>query len=311
DRYLDTSKAKVAGITRKNVTTKSLDATINLNNPAVEAKPGAAPNGADYVTLYNGPRAGKALQSLSFSGAKTLAPQPLLWTSTSATPDPLATAPVLWSGNRSNLDAAAVTSVAVPVTDPTLTFNEQHLAEEGYDYAYTIVSTDGGATYTPLANSNTADGPLGPALNGDSAGFATQTFDLTPYAGKTVLLGFRYVSDGGTNDGGWYVDDVKVGSTVVSDGSSLAPFQSPTQVKATTVHNWFIRLVGLDAHHNQARFARYSGKFDVALKAADLRGFAAYPLVVAIVSYDEPTEQVQQYAPYVLKLNGATLAGGS
>jgi len=32
--------------------------------------------------------------------------------------------------------------------------------------------------------------------------------------------------------------------------------------------------------------------------------------VVAIVAYDEPTEQVQQYAPYTLTANGATQAGG-
>jgi hypothetical protein len=70
--------------------------------------------------------------------------------------------------------------VTVLAASPTLTFSEQHLAEEGYDHAYTIVSTDGGTTYTPLANANTADGPLGPALNGDSDAFATQTFDLTP-----------------------------------------------------------------------------------------------------------------------------------
>jgi hypothetical protein len=33
--------------------------------------------------------------------------------------------------------------------------------------------------------------------------------------------------------------------------------------------------------------------------------------VVAIVAYDEPTEQVQQYAPYTLKVNGVTQPGGS
>ena len=127
--------------------------------------------------------------------------------------------PTLWSGNASNLDSAAVTPVTVPADNPTLTFIERHLAEEGYDYAYTVVSTDGGKTYTPLANANTVDGPLGPALNGDAAGFATQTFDLRAYAGQTILIGFRYVSDGGVNDGGWYVDDIKVGATLVSDGS--------------------------------------------------------------------------------------------
>ena len=29
------------------------------------------------------------------------------------------------------------------------------------------------------------------------------------------------------------------------------------------------------------------------------------------MAYDEPTEQVQQYAPYTLKVNGAAQPGGS
>ena len=33
--------------------------------------------------------------------------------------------------------------------------------------------------------------------------------------------------------------------------------------------------------------------------------------MVAIVGYDDPTEQVQQYASYTLTANGATQAGGS
>ena len=56
--------------------------------------------------------------------------------------------PVLWSGNANNLDAGAVTSVAVPTTDPTLRFLAKYGAEFGFDYGYVIVSTDGGQTYT-------------------------------------------------------------------------------------------------------------------------------------------------------------------
>ena len=66
-----------------------------------------------------------------------------------------------------------------------------------------------------------------------------------------MLLGFRYVSDGGVNEGGWYVDDVTVGATLVSDGSSLAPFDSPTEIHPTEVANWNVRLVGIDAGKRQ------------------------------------------------------------
>ncbi len=313
DRYVDNAKAKVSGRPRSAVTAYSLNATVNLDNPAAYIKGGAAPNGADYVALRNakgGTLAGRTLTSLSFRGARTLAPQPLRWTSTSVTPSVPAAAPVLWSGNASNLDSGAIASVTVPTANPTLTYSEQHLAEQGYDYAYTVVSTDGGKTYTPLANANTVPGPLGPALNGDSDAFATQTFDLTPYAGQTVLVGFRYVSDGGVNDGGWYVDDVTVGGTLVSDGSNASVFSSPTQISPIVVANWHIRLVGLDKAAHTAKIATYNSRV-FALDKGDLKAFAKYPLVVAIVSYDDPTEQVQQYAPYSLVVNHVTQPGGS
>ncbi len=313
DRYVGgTAGGTVTGVGKGAITTKSLNATVNLLNPTAYAKPGAAPNGADYVGLRGngaGFLRGGQLKDVTFSGATTLAPLPLLWTSVSDAPGRTGN-PTLWSGNSTNLDSAAVTPVAVPAGSPTLTFTEKHLAELGYDYAYTVVSTDGGKTYTPLANANTVAGPLGPALNGDSADFATQTFDLTPYAGKTVLLGFRYVSDGGVNDGGWYVDDVKVGSTAISDGSSLAPFKSPTQVRATQVANWHVQLIGLDQAGHRAHVSSFDGRTSFTLSADKLAQFDGYPLVVAVVAYDEPTEQVQQYASYALTVNGVLQPGG-
>src|SRR4029453_8307301 len=114
------------------------------------------------------------------------------------------------------------------------------------------VSTDGGATYTPIAGDKTVAGPLGPAINGTPTGFEPHTYDLSAYAGQTILLGFRYVSDGGVNEGGWLIDDITVGGTTVSDGSSLEPFDSPTEIKPTAVNNWNFKLIGLDEQHNFA-----------------------------------------------------------
>jgi hypothetical protein len=302
---------KLNGYSANKVTTKSLNAAVNLNNPAAYAKPGAAPNGADYVQLKKDGQVltGNALDSVTFHGAASLEPQPLKWTAVTTAPGREGN-PTLWSGNQSNLDSAAVTQVTVPAGDPTLTYTERHLAEEGYDYAYTTVSTDGGETYTPLSNANTVAGPYGPALNGDTATFATQTFDLTPYAGQSILIGFRYVSDGGVNDGGWYVDDVTVGGTLVSDGSDASVFQSPTQVHPIQVANWNVRLVGLDSAGHRGAIRQYDGATSFSLGRNTLKPFQGYPTVIAIVGYDDPTEQVQQYAPYTLTANGATQAGG-
>jgi bacillopeptidase F (M6 metalloprotease family) len=215
----------------------------------------------------------------------------------------------LWSGNESNLDATAVVPVTVPVDNPTLTFDERHLAEPTYDYAYTVVSTDGGATYKPLANANTVDGPSGPALNGDAAAFTNQSFDLKAYAGKSILIGFRYVSDGGTNDGGWYVDNVKVGGTLVSDGSDASVFKSSTQIRPVKVAAWNLKLVGLDTAKHKVLVRTYD-KRTVEAGKAKLKAFRSYPRVVAIVSYDEPTEQYQPAALYTLTVNGVVQPGG-
>jgi hypothetical protein len=315
DKFLDDSKHSVMlGIPKSRVTSKSLKASVNLANPASYITPGAAPNGADYVTLQKADGkafSGKDLSKLSFSGATTLPTLPLAWTVVTNDPDRSGN-PVLWSGNNSSTDAAMVTPVTVPTTDPTLRFLAKYGAEATYDYGYVSVSTDGGATYTPIAGDKTVDGPLGPGLNGTTAGFEPHTFDLSAYAGQSVLLSFRYVSDGGVNEGGLLVDDITLGGTTISDGSSLAPFDSPTEILPITVHNWNVRLVGLDAKHHVGLQVAFNGKKSINLttRSPELLALKLFPQVIAIVAYDEPTEQVQQYAPYKLTVNGVVQPGG-
>ncbi|NUW34240.1 immune inhibitor A [Nonomuraea sp. SMC257] len=309
----ESSRGVMLGVPKKRVTTTSLRSTVNLDNPASYKTAGAAPNGADYVPLQKAD--GKVLRgvdvrSLSFEGAKTLPPQPLAWTVVSDDPD-RAGNPVLWSGNASNLDAAAVTKLTVPTADPTLRFLAKYGAEAGFDYGYVVVSTDGGATYTAIAGDHTVTGPLGPAVNGTTTGFQPHTYSLAAYAGKEILLGFRYVSDGGVNEGGFRIDDVTVGGTAVSDGSSLEPFDSPTEIYPTPVANWNVRLVGLDDKHQVALQVESDGRRTITLNRLQLAVLAPFPKVVAVVAYDDPTEQVGQYAPYTLKVNGVTQPGGA
>ncbi|MEV8515342.1 choice-of-anchor J domain-containing protein [Dactylosporangium sp. NPDC051484] len=301
----------VLGADKKNVTSKSLRSTVNLANPQSYSVPGAAPNGADYVLLQkNGTTlSGKDLRSLNFSGAKTLPTLPLAWTLVGNDPDRAGNS-VLFSGNANNTNAAAVIPVTVPATDATLTFLAKYGAELGYDYGYVQVSTDGGSTYTSIPGDKTVPAPLGPGLNGTTNGFEQHTFDLSAYAGKSILLSFRYVSDGGVNEGGLLLDDIKLGGTLLSDGSSLAPFKSPTQIKPTTVKNWNVKLVGIDEARAFAWQFEYNGKDNLQLNWIQLALLSLFPKVVAIVAYDEPTEQVQQYAPYTLTVNGVVQPGG-
>ncbi|TCO62354.1 choice-of-anchor J domain-containing protein [Actinocrispum wychmicini] len=301
------------GVPKSRVTSKSVRSTVNLANPTSYATPGAGPNGADFVQL-RGPNGtvlrGCDLRSITFEGVRTLPPLPLTWSLVTNDPDRPGNS-VLWSGNSSNLNATAVTSVAVPTTDPTLRFQAKYGAEFGFDYAYVVVSTDGGATYTAVKGDKTGDAPLGPGLNGTTNGFEPHTFDLSAYAGKTVLLGFKYVSDAGTNEGGFKVDDVTIGGTQVSDGTSLASFKSPTQIKPADVHNWNVRLIGIDENHSVALQLDFNGKPSLKLNPLQVALLSVFPKVVAVVAYDEPTETINQYASYTLKVNGVTQPGGA
>jgi hypothetical protein len=174
-----------------------------------------------------------------------------------------------------------------------------------------VVSTDGGKTYTAIAGDKTIDAPLGPGLNGTTTGFEPHSYDLSAYAGQSVLLGFRYVSDGGVNEGGLLVDDVTIGGTAVSDGSSLNAFDSPTEISPIQVNNWNLRIVGFDEQHAVALQAEINGQDNFKLNQLQLLFFSLFPKVAVLVAYDEPTEQVQQYAPYTLKINGVTQVGGA
>ncbi|MEV7225572.1 choice-of-anchor J domain-containing protein [Polymorphospora sp. NPDC051019] len=300
------------GVPKGRVTSPSLRSTVNLANPAANITPGAAPNGADFVPLQkaNGQvLRGRDLRSVKFNGSPSLPAVPLAWTLVDNDPDRPGNS-VLWSGNGNSLDVGAIASVAVPTTDPTLRFLAKYGAEAGYDYGYVVVSTDGGATYTAIAGDKTIDGPLGPSLNGTTNGFEPHSFDLSAYAGQTILVGFRYVSDGGVNEGGLLVDDVTVGGTTVSDGSSLAAFDSPSEIRPTDVHNWNVRLIGINEQLNLTWQFEFDGKDNFSVGWAQLLLLSAFPKVVAIVAYDEPTEQVTQYAPYQLTVNGVVQPGG-
>jgi hypothetical protein len=310
DGIVGAKNGSVKGIAKGRVTSPSLNSTVNLDSPASYAAAGAPANGADYVALRDGSGQilnAKGLKSLSFQGADTLVPEALKWTSVADPPDHTANA-AIWSGNTSNLDASAVTQVTVPTANPTLTYSELHLAEATFDYAYTVISTDGGVTYTALANANTVAGPQGPALNGDGE-WGTQTFDLSAYAGQQVLIGFRYVSDGGVNEGGWYVDDVNVGGTVINDGTTTTPFSSTTQIRPVPVHAWNVRVVGVDTAKHKVLVKNFS-KASFSMGTSALAPFRAYPQVVVLVAYDEPTEQYQPQALYTLTANGVVQPGG-
>ncbi|HEX3003149.1 MAG TPA: hypothetical protein VHO27_02990 [Angustibacter sp.] len=317
-----------------------LYAGIDWSWPGSYDSPGAPPNGSDYVQATRGTKVLQAheLRNLYFKGDATYTPDPLAWTVDPTAHDGGA---ALYSGSGNDLDQAAVTTVTVPTDNPTLSFSTKFNIEYGWDFAMVQVSTDGGKTYTSLANGDTTtdhdpdaqssavaqlpgftgvSGTPNPADYTDPVQptWQTETFDLSKYAGKTIQLSFRYMTDaaqeGNNGDGsaaGWWVDDVTVGGTTVSDGSSVADFQSATQVYPTPVSGWSLQLVGWDDHKKV-----YLGKIKL------YRGMAYVPQkqlrkmlgnarqVGVIVTVDDPSESANKNALYTLKVNGVTQPGG-
>ncbi|RNL63143.1 peptidase M6 [Nocardioides marmoriginsengisoli] len=329
-------KHTIRGGVFKWLTIASMNAKINWDNAQAYSTPGAPPNGSDYVRLRkaNGSYLGaKDLRSLTFDGASTLAPTPVEWTESATPPDATtdtttcdntgngAGPAALYSGCGENLDRSIVRSVAVPSGGATLSFDALWDAEDQWDYGFVQVSADGGKTWQSLATADTTTehdpGAVAavvenlPGFTGDSGSWKTETADLSAYAGKNVLVGFRYITDSGVNEAGFWVRNIKVGATELP--STLAGWQTISQANPTKVAGYTVQLVAYDGRgRSWYTSVKLNSAFDGRLNAFDLfrkLGFRA-TTVGAIVTQDDPTESVTQYARYQLKVNGVLQPGG-
>jgi hypothetical protein len=106
------------------------------------------------------------------------------------------------------------------VPTATLVFQNWYEIENGWDYGYVLASADNGATWDFLetiytSTANPYGNSYGPGLTGtsgrsDSAEWAEQRTDLTPYAGGNVLIRFEYITDDAVYEDGWAIDDIAV-----------------------------------------------------------------------------------------------------
>jgi hypothetical protein len=314
----------------------SMDAKINWDNTQAYDSPGAPPNGSDYVRLrgaHGGYLSADQLRSVSFDGASTLEPTPVEWQEDATPPDATTdettcgtiaagSGPAaLWSGCGANLDRSIVRPVTVPSGGGSLTFDALWDTEEGWDFGFVQISTDGGKTWQSLATADTtSDHDPGavssvtaqmPGFTGDSGSWRSETADLSAYAGKDVLIGFRYITDPGLNEAGFWVRNIAVGGTPVP--STLDGWQTITQVSPTPVAGYTVQLVGYDGRGRPSVVRMHlDPAFDGRLSGPSLsrRLGAGSTILGAIVMQDDPTEAVTQYARYTLKANGVTQPGG-
>ena len=134
-----------------------------------------------------------------------------------------------WSGSGDDLDNSMSRQVTLPAGSSELSFQARWDIEDcgadPCDYAY--VEVQDGSTWTAIPGSITKAAE-GNGIDGVQATWTNATFDLSAYAGKTVGLRIRYVTDGAAqgNDvnlpNGIFVDDLKVtsgGTVVFADGA--------------------------------------------------------------------------------------------
>jgi immune inhibitor A len=116
--------------------------------------------------------------------------------------------------------------------------------EEGYDYASLIASKDGGATWESVPT-NLSNSPVEKnSIDGFSNGWVDLTADLSAYQGD-VMLGFRYVTDGGVSEAGFMVDDIAItgyelDGAETDTGWTYAGFRSTTGIEQKQYSHYYI-----------------------------------------------------------------------
>ena len=204
--------------------------------------PGVPPFGTDFIELGWSTALQSGSSVITFDGDET--PMSTFWSVVSAaqiyTPTGAVSDDVLYSGHHDLEDNFMVFGPVAVAADDLLSFDSFFNIEEAWDYGFVQATTDlmGMSGWASLglpdtmsdteANAHPIIVDNVPGFSGLAEGWSHRTFDLgSAYAGQSILLAFRYSTDwasGGndeTSPPGWAIDNVAVGSTLLSDGSVM------------------------------------------------------------------------------------------
>jgi immune inhibitor A len=159
----------------------------------------------------------------------------------------------------------------------TLTAKVKYNVELDWDYAYLVVSTNGGTTWTPVpTNLSTTTDPngqnFGNGITGASAVWVDLTADLSAYTGN-VLIGFRYWTDANTGGFGFMADDINITGYPTDGAETNAGW---TYAPASGFHVTNGTESKLYSQYYVAEYRQYRG-YDASLKTAYNFGFLDNP----------------------------------
>jgi immune inhibitor A len=188
--------------------------------------------------------------TVEFSGATTVPLAPFR---------PISGKFVWWGHNTDDSDATLTKDIDLSnVKSATLDFWTWYDIEEHYDYAYIMVSDDGGKGWKVIAgdhstNEDPVGNALGPGYTGKSGGgdvpsWVHEKVDLSSFAGKKIKLRFEYVTDDAVTRDGFFVDDISIPEIGWHDnaesnvgwdakGFSLVPHSLPQR--------WLVQVIGM------------------------------------------------------------------
>ncbi|GEN54828.1 immune inhibitor A domain-containing protein [Halobacillus faecis] len=209
--------------------------TVNFEKAKDYEKEGVPAWGTDFKEFNFEP--GKNVESFKFNGVDF---EDNTWESVT---DPLGSDnEVLSAGTGDELDNNLIFKADLTdVENATLNFDHFVDIEESWDYGVVQVSTDNGQTWTSLENENTRSDVVEqgypkikenvPGFTGHFEDYQSESFDLSEFAGQEVHISFRYLTDWGYNDTGWFIDNIEVPEIGVNyDGSTKEPFMSKAEL---------------------------------------------------------------------------------
>ncbi|MDW7660925.1 MAG: immune inhibitor A [Bacillota bacterium] len=169
----------------------------------------------NYEVAYAGEKSDHRLGPMEFNtkqaqGVFVILPQK---TVVSEIGTPYAGEMFFYSGMGNNLDNFMYKSFTFG-PGASLNAKVNYEIELDWDYAYVVVSTDGGVTWVSVnTNLSTDDDPnvqnYGYGITGESGGWVDLTADLSAFEGD-VMVGFRYWTDGAAVESGFMIDEISI-----------------------------------------------------------------------------------------------------
>ncbi|MDF2520331.1 MAG: peptidase, partial [Clostridia bacterium] len=237
---------------------ESIDLNIDYASALTYDKDGVPAWGADYKEIPT--NLAKKVQDITIDGIDFL-------------PNPWVTVEkdgrtALW-GNYGDERANQLIFKAdlTNVIAATLNFEHYYNIEEQWDFGVVQVSADGGTTWTSLSNANTRSDIVDegypaikaavPGFTGTNGQWTAEAFDLSAYAGKEILVNFNYMTDWGSNEEGWFIDNIAIPEIgYANDCTSLDSFMSIDEINKNYVEYAlvFINQKSLGVGSNESNY---------------------------------------------------------